>query len=164
MGIPAVGQKRVYSSLSYDANSPSGSESPQSSECPECCDAGDESDEECADAIAESEYDASAYLRYISSEYAGSASDPTGCAVAEVEFDMQSPQAVSVLRSRLSELLHKLCVNAESVVHQTFEKVADTPGENNKFLVGLINVLRQQGFWLKDVTVDVHIDEHHSIF
>ena len=143
MGIPAVGQKRVYSSLSHDANSPSGSESPQSSECPECCDASDESEEECADAIAESEYDASAYLRYISSEYAGSASDPTRCAVAEVEFDVQSPESVPLLSVALRELLGKLCANREGVWYRTLLKAADTPGKGNKFLISLINVLRQ---------------------
>ena len=49
-------------------------------------------------------------------------------------------------------------------MYQTLMKVADTPGKNNKFLAGLINVLRQQGFWLAHIKLDTHLKECHPEF
>ena len=62
------------------------------------------------------------------------------------------------------ELLDKLCANPEGVVYQTLMKVADTLGQRNKFLVGLINVLKQLFFWLAHVKLDTHINECHPEF
>ena len=79
-------------------------------------------------------------------------------------FDVQSPDSVPRLKALLRGLLRRLCVSAESVVCQTIMKVEDIPGPRNKFLVGMISVLKQQLLWLKHVKLDQHVDKCHPEF